>query len=119
SNLRYIYAETLGGKPLPLVSPLKYQHALRGKWNEFQVQVEHSYSAVQNRINPDFMERKTPAFNLFHIRSNYSIILNKHTIQLAAAIENIFDTNYFEHTDILYLPRMGRNFNFSLGYIFR
>lgn len=117
-NLRYIYAETLGGKPLPLVNPLKYQHALRGKWNELQVQIEHSYSAVQNRINLDFMERKTPAFHLFHIRSNYSLVLNKHTIQLAVSVENLLNKNYFEHTDILYVPRMGRNFTFSLGYIF-
>jgi len=118
-NLRYIYAETLSGTPLPLVSPLKYQQVLRAKWSEFQLQLEHVLSAAQNRINTDFNERKTPAFHLVHIRSNYSLVLNKHTIQIAAAIENVFNTYYFEHTDILYLPRMGRNFNFSIGYIFR
>lgn len=117
ANFKYIYAETQSGQALPWVAPFKVQQALRYLLAGYQFQFEHSYSAAQNRINKDFGERATPAFNLYNLRASKSFIHKKHTFQGAIAVENIFNKTYHEHLDVGYIPRMGRNFSFTLGYI--
>ncbi|MDZ4666721.1 MAG: hypothetical protein SGJ00_02445 [bacterium] len=119
SNFKYLYANTNNNMPLPLIAPIKIQQALRYNWQKSQVQVEYNFSAAQNRINTDFGERKSPAFNLINLRLAQSFMHKRNTVQLAFAIENIFNISYHEHLDVGYIPRMGRNFNIMLGYIFR
>jgi iron complex outermembrane receptor protein len=115
---KYLYAESSSGMPLALIQPLKIQSAIRLKLFKLQIQLEHQFSAAQNRINTDYRERKTPAFQLWHIRASGNITRNSQTIQYAIAIENLLNTKYFEHLDIGYLPRMGRNFIVTIGYLF-
>ncbi|MCF8427976.1 MAG: TonB-dependent receptor [Bacteroidia bacterium] len=119
ANFKYLYAQTNAGTPLPLVAPFKYQGALRISVWQTQFQLEQNYSAAQNRINTDFGERKTGSFNLVNIRASKSFTKNKNTFQLALSVENLFNINYHEHLDIGYIPRMGRNFGITLGYILR
>ena len=119
SNLKYIYTETSDGKALPWVAPFKIQQALRSTIGGIQYQLEHTFATAQNRINTDFGERKSPAFQLWNLRASKSFTKKKQTFQFAIAIENILNTSYHEHLDIGYIPRMGRNFNFTFGYILR
>jgi iron complex outermembrane receptor protein len=119
SNLKYIYARTFDDKPLPLIAPLKLQQALRYNWEKTQLQLEYNFSAAQNRINLDFGERKSPAFHLINLRIAQSIAHKRNTFQLAFAVENLFNLRYHDHLDIGYVPRMGRNFSFTFGYILR
>ena len=118
-NAKYVQAQNNFGMPLAWVQPLKIQSALRFKSKLYIAQFEHNYSAAQNRINTDFGERKTPAFHLWHVRVSSHYVRGKHTLTYGLAIENLSNKNYFEHLDVGYLPRMGRNFMLNLGYIFR
>jgi outer membrane receptor protein involved in Fe transport len=89
------------------------------KVKQWMAQVEHNYSATQNRINTDFGERKTPSFHVWNMRFSSYVVKGKHSLTYGFAVENISNKNYYEHLDVGYIPRMGRNFIFNLGYIFR
>jgi iron complex outermembrane receptor protein len=113
---RYIYAKTSWGEPLPLVSPLTFYNSLRYKRETWQAQVDYEYHAPQNRINTDFNERSSPAYQLMHLRLAKLFYSGKHTFQLTAACENVLNADYHDHLDIGYVPRMGRNFQLGLNY---
>ncbi len=117
-QLRYLYTQTHDGKPLPLVSPLRYFQSLRYKIGAWQFQWDIDYNAKQGRTNRDFSERLyTPAYTLLHIRMAHFVNIKRHKIQWSLACENVFNKNYFDHLDIGYVPRMGRNFQVGLNYI--
>ncbi|WP_317900026.1 TonB-dependent receptor [Aurantibacillus circumpalustris] len=118
SSIKYVYAETHNGKPLPLVPPFKLQQALRFKIQLTQIQLEHDYAYAQNRINIDYGDRQTPSFHLFNLRIAQNIRIKSSILQLGIACENIFDQNYREHLDIGNIPRFGRNFLMNASLLF-
>ncbi|MBS1652956.1 MAG: TonB-dependent receptor [Bacteroidetes bacterium] len=118
SSIKYIYAQTYNNTPLPLIAPLKLQHAIRYNFKLFQAQIEHDLASPQNRINVDYGDKKTPGFNLYNVRLSQNIPLKKTMFQLSLACENIFDLYYREHLDIGQIPRFGRNFVVNLSFLF-
>lgn len=118
ANLKYVFAQTYEGKALPLVPPFKLQHALRYTYRFYQFQLEHDYGAAQNRINVDFGDKATPAFNVVNLRASRNFIIKSKVLQLALACENVFDLLYHEHLDIAQVPRFGRNLTINLNFIF-
>jgi iron complex outermembrane receptor protein len=118
ANLKYVFTQTYDGQALPLVPPFKLQHALRYTYKFYQLQLEHDFGAAQNRINTDFGDKATPAFNVFNFRASRNIIIKNTVLQLALACENMFDLLYHEHLDIGQVPRFGRSFNVNLNFIF-
>jgi iron complex outermembrane receptor protein len=117
-TLKFVYSQTNTGEPLPLIPPFKLQQALRYKIKQYQFQLEHDFAAKQNRVNLDYGDRVTSAFNLFNIRGSKNFSFNTSLLQVAIGCENILDTNYREHLDIGNIPRFGRNFLINVSYIF-
>ncbi len=118
ANLKFVFAQTYDGKPLPLVPPFKLQHALRYTLKYFQLQLEHDFAAAQNRINADYGDKATPAFNLINLRASRNFRIKGTVLQVALACENVFDLLYHEHLDIGQVPRFGRNIMVNLNFIF-
>ena len=118
SSVKYVYTETYEGQPLPLIPPLKLQHALRYNYKLFQFQLEHDYGMAQNRINVDYGDKTTPEFHLFNLRASKNFRIKSTVLQLSLACENIFDLKYREHLDIGQVPRFGRNFLINLNVLF-
>lgn len=117
-SVKYIYTETCLGSPLPLVPPFKLQQALRYNVNLFQIQLEHDYAMSQTRVNIDYADNVTPAFNLFNLRVSKNIPIKSTILQFSLACENVFNQNYREHLDIGRITRFGRNFLFNLSFMF-
>jgi len=117
-SIKYVYTETCFGIPLPLVPPLKLQQALRYNFKLFQVQLEHDYAISQTRVNLDYGDNITPAFNLFNLRVSKNIPIKATILQFSLACENIFNLNYREHLDIGKTKRFGRNFLCNLSFMF-
>lgn len=118
AGVKYIYSYTHLGNPLPLVPPLKLQHALRYNKGLFMFQFEHDFAAAQNRINKDYGDVATTQYNLFNLRASKNIAIKSTILQVSIACENIFDINYREHLDIGQIPRFGRNFLINVNIIF-
>ncbi|MCC6768010.1 MAG: TonB-dependent receptor [Bacteroidia bacterium] len=117
-TVKYLFTKANNGEPLPLVAPLKLQQAVVVRFSGFFVQAEHDFAASQNRVNVDYGDRRTAAFNLFNIRLAKNFSIQKTILQLSVACENIMDLGYREHLDIGAIPRPGRNFSFNLSYRF-
>lgn len=109
STLRYTYARDNFGSILPFVSPFKNITSLRYQPGAFSAQLEAETAAAQNRISKASGEDATPAFMLLHARLGYTTVVCRQPAALQAGIENIFDKNYFEHTDWKNIARPGQN----------
>lgn len=117
-SIKFVYAETCFGSPLPLVPPFKLQHALRYTIKLFQIQLEHDYGMAQNRVNLDYGDNVTPDFHLFNLRFSRNFRIKETNLQAGIACENLFNQNYREHLDIGNINRFGRNFLLNLTFMF-
>jgi iron complex outermembrane recepter protein len=116
--LKYVHARNCFDMPLPLVPPFKLQEALRYNIGLTQIQLEYDFAAAQNRVNPDYGDRATPAYHLLNLRASRNFSVKQGIFQIGAACENILDSYYREHLDIGAVPRFGRNFSFNVSFIF-
>ncbi|HSO87975.1 MAG TPA: TonB-dependent receptor [Draconibacterium sp.] len=115
---KYTFGELNSGTPMPLIPPLKNIVAVQYEKNRFSILAESESALAQNRINVDYGESKTPAFNVFNIKSGYSIPLSKTIIDIGFSISNIFNTVYYEHLDWDRINRPGRSFDLLLKLSF-
>lgn len=118
SSLKYVYAETYSGKPLPLVPPLKIQQALRYHIKLTQMQLAYDFAATQKRVNLDYGDKVTSWFHVLNFRVSHNFKIKSTILQTGIACENIFNANYREHLDIGTIPRFGRNFLVNLSFLF-
>ncbi len=119
STLKYSYAQSSDGDPLPMISPLRNVTSLRKYFGDYLwVQAETEIAAAQNRTSERFMEQPTDGFMLWHLRAGYQKQTEKKVWQLNAGIENVFDVNYREHLDWGQITRPGRNLfvQLSMGF---
>lgn len=108
-NARFTFARLSNHLPMAQVPPLKSQHNIRYQKGIWQLQGEYLFAAKQNRINSDFGEQVTPAWQTLNLRAAWSHKTGKHILQLHLAIENLTDARYREHLDWGGIPRMGFN----------
>lgn len=95
--IAYVYAENLtNNAPLPEIPPLDLRWALSGSYLKQKLVPELSlrYVAQQDRVDDSFGETITPSFTTFDIKLKYSF--SKYYL-LAAGVQNIFNTTYYEH----------------------
>lgn len=118
ATIKYVYAETDAGNPLPLVPPFKLQHALRYTFKLVQFQMEHDYAMAQKRVNLDYGDIVTPSYHLLNIRVSRNFKARSGILQAGIACENLLDANYREHLDIGNIPRFGRGFLFNITFLF-
>jgi iron complex outermembrane receptor protein len=85
------------GVPLPEIPPLELR--LAGRWSfptrqAGWVELGARFVAKQDRIDPDFPENATPSFEVWHLRSRYTLA---RYVTVQAGVENLLDENYWEH----------------------
>jgi len=76
--------------PLDINLALRYNIAYKGIWGE----VSARFVTLQDKIDSDFGESKTPAFSTFGLALGATPIYN---CTLIAGVENAFDRRYSEH----------------------
>lgn len=117
-TIRFTYSKNSIGKAMPLTPPLKVQQCFQWNLKSNNIQLETDFAAAQNRVNPDFLETKTPNYALVNLRYSRNFTVKKANIQTMLAIENLFNTDYFEHLDIMKIARPGRNWIVGLNLSF-
>lgn len=116
-NMRYTLANLSTGLPMQQVPPLKLLNTFRYQTDSLQLQLEHQFAAAQHRINTDFGERSTKAWQTVSLRAAYTQTWKKYYVQWNVAIENIFNTYYREHLDWGNLYQPGRNCIVGINFI--
>ena len=95
---------------LPMISPFhstnKIEWDPKRNWNLY---AESIYAATQIKVSSFYGESETPAFNVINAGVVKTLNLNKSRLVLSLSGLNIFNQYYYEHTDVIKLPRPGRN----------
>ncbi|RFC55395.1 TonB-dependent receptor plug domain-containing protein [Brumimicrobium aurantiacum] len=108
------------GGYLPYIPPFKSINSIQYNYKMWSVKVEHIGAMAQNNVSTErYGEGTTPAFNImnFSVHKHFKLKKDK-AIHAQFDIQNIFDTPYYEHLDVLKIQRQGINFVFKTTFVF-
>lgn len=95
---------------LPMISPFhsinKIEWTPAGDWNVF---AESVYAAKQNKASSFYGESATPAFNVLNAGVVKTFYTKNSRIVVSLTALNVLNQYYYEHLDVIKLPRPGRN----------
>ena len=115
----YTYGEDYNGRALPMISPFKTVNQADYNFKEFSFNVTGIFSSRQNHVNSTlYGETKTPAYGLINIKAGRSFQIKSNSIAVNVGLNNVLDTRYADHLDIIKIPRPGRNFIAHVTYSF-
>lgn len=116
----YTYGVDDAGNYLPYIPPFKSVNAVTYNLKGFVFRVEHIGAMAQNNISTErYGETRTPGFNILNFAVQKHILLKKDLgLHIDFGIENILDTPYYEHLDVMKIERQGLNFIFRVTFMF-
>ncbi len=111
STNSFNYGKDNEGGALPMIAPFKTVNQLAYKGEKISLGITGLVSAAQKHVNTEkYGETTTPAFGIINLKAGKDFKLITTTLSLNAGVDNLLDTYYMEHLDIMKIPRMGRNF---------
>ena len=111
TNNTFSYGRDKEGGALPMISPFKTVNQLNYAGEKISLGITGTFSAAQKHVNTKkYGETTTPAFGLLNVKAGKDFTLKSTTLSLNIGVDNVLDTYYVEHLDIMKIPRMGRNF---------
>lgn len=115
NNSSYQYGKDNQGHALPLVQPFRdFTQISYSNSNLINIYLSQQLSVTQNHVSSFYGETRTPGFIIF----NAGASREWRQFSLNIQCNNILNKYYYEHLDVLKLPRMGRNFECSISYKF-
>lgn len=104
---------------LPFIPPFTSTNQLNYTFKKYSAQLKYRTASAQNRVNTvKYGERSTPSFHVFDVQVGRSFQFEKTRLELKLALENMFDSRYYEHLDVMKINRMGRNWSVQCSFIF-
>lgn len=103
---------------LPMMPSLKSVNTIRYVLNNWRFFAEGIGAASQNNVSAFYGETLTPGFFIADAGVDKKIRLYKNQFILSVTCNNIFNKYYYEHLDVIQLPREGRNFIIHATYNF-
>ena len=105
---------------LPTIPPFKTNNQLKYRLKSWTANLEGIFGLKQKHVNYNFYgETLTPSFFVMNASVSYKQeIKNRQSATISFAVDNILDRNYYEHLDLIAIPRIGRNFIFQITYEF-
>ncbi len=103
-------------RDLPFISPLAYRSFIRYNKESLYGELSIRGAGKQVNFNPEFGEDQTLAYTVFSMALGKTFYISNNQLYAKAGIENIFDKYYSTYTDWRNVPRMGRNFFFTISY---
>jgi iron complex outermembrane receptor protein len=95
---------------LPFIPPLKSINKIQYDLKGYLMKLEYIIAAAQNRVNTlKYGEKSTPSFQVINLAISKKFNFEKNTLNCSLAMENILDTPYYEHLDVMKINRQGRN----------
>ncbi|RRN76308.1 TonB-dependent receptor [Pseudoxanthomonas sp. SGD-10] len=96
---------------LPLISPFVSVNTLYAKFKGYQAEAELETAAAQRKVSLErYGETATPSASILNLGLRKSYPFGKSELMLAFRVENLLDTYYHRHLDIMKIARPGRNF---------
>ena len=98
--------------------PLKSVNTTRYNTHNWRFFAEWTGAATQNRVSSYYGETRTPGYFIMGAGADKTIALHGEQIIFGLTCNNIFNKYYYEHLDVIRLPREGRNFIIHATYNF-
>lgn len=107
----YVYGVDHEDYFLPYIPPFKSQNSLVYNLKGYHIGVEYLGALSQRNVSFErYGETKTPGYSLFNLSVHKHFQLgNQHGLHASLRLENLFDTPYYEHLDIMKIQRQGFN----------
>ncbi len=120
SSNAYSYGEDGDHVALFMIPPFKSINSLTYLIKGIRMQVKYTTAIAQNHVDYDiYGEQRTPEFNLFDFSVGKTFDINeRYKYNISLALNNIFDTRYFEHLDVMKINRQGRNLLVNMKFTF-
>lgn len=103
---------------LPLIAPLKTVNTITYNMHNWRFFAAGTGAATQNNTSSFYGETRTPGYFTMNAGAAKTIAVKEQQIIIGLACNNVFNKYYYEHLDVIKLPRQGRNFIMHLTYNF-
>ncbi len=106
----YTRGQDADGNALPLIAPFKSVNTVNAVWKEYRFSAECVSALAQRHVSGDvYGELPSTGYAVVNMRAGRSFSVGSVLWDINFAVSNIFDHYYYEHLDIMKLPRPGRN----------
>ncbi|HRO46367.1 TonB-dependent receptor [Agriterribacter sp.] len=110
SNNTYTRGQDADNNALPLIAPFKSVNTVSVVWKEYRFSASSVHAAAQHHVSSEmYGELPSKAYGIVNLGAGRSFPVKAVVLDFNIALANVFDNNYYEHLDILKLPRQGRN----------
>jgi iron complex outermembrane receptor protein len=103
---------------LPLIAPLKTTNTITYNTHNWRFFAAGAGAAAQHNTSNFYGETHTPGYFIMNAGATKTIAVKEQQIIIGLTCNNIFNKYYYEHLDVIKLPRQGRNFIMHLTYNF-
>lgn len=102
------------GIALPLIAPFKTVNSVMYSAKKTIIQAETVTNSSQSHVDmPKYGETPTPGSTVVNLSAGRSVpIKPAKSLKVSVLLENVFNRSYYQHLDILKIPRPGRNLIF-------
>lgn len=98
------------GHALPYISPFKSDNTVQIQWKRYRFTASSQSASVQNHVDFDmYGELPSKGYTIINSGIGKDFNIGTTVLDVNIRVVNLFDANYYEHLDILKLPRPGRN----------
>lgn len=107
----YTRGQDAGGNALPLIAPFKSVNTVSVVWKGYRFNAACVSALAQHHVSSDmYGESPTKGYAIVNTGAGRSFPIGSVLWDLNLTLSNIFDNYYYEHLDMMKLPRPGRNF---------
>jgi iron complex outermembrane receptor protein len=115
---QFSYGLDNDGMPLQMIPPFQNTTKLGYTYKTVEFRVESIIAAMQNNPRQNAGETTTPSYGILNIHTQAPFKLLKQNCTASIRINNVFDSNYWDHLDWNSIPRPGRSFVFNMKMSF-
>lgn len=106
----YTRGQDAGDNPLPLIAPFKSVNTVSAVWKEWRLGAESVHALAQNHVSGEvYGESPSEGYTVVNMRAGRSFPIGSVLWDINVTLSNIFDNYYYEHLDMMKIPRQGRN----------
>ncbi len=110
SSNTYTRGHDVHNNALPLIAPFKSVNTVSAVWKEYRFSAASEHAAAQHHVSSEiYGELPSKAYGIVNLAAGRSFPVKPVELDINIGLVNAFDNNYYEHLDVLKLPRPGRN----------
>lgn len=115
----YTYAWDFRQEALPYIAPFKTINSIAYQIKGYHLKLESISAAAQRHVSVFYGEKSSPAFSIlnFYIHKTFSLPRSV-ALDVQLFVTNLTDANYYEHLDIIAIPRQGMSVGIKITLLF-